>query len=252
MYIKALITGASSGIGYDMALVLDRLGYELILCSRNLEQLNQLGSLLKTPPKIIPLDLSVMENCYELYELTKNENIDFLINNAGYGAFGGFACVDLEKELNMIDLNVKCTHILTKLFLKDFIAKDSGKILNVASSAAFVPGPLFATYYSTKVYVYRLTQSIAAELKFSGSNVKVSVLCPGPVKTNFDKVAGIDFGAKALDSKYVAEYAISKALNGKTKIIPGFTMRMGVFFSRFISDSFASSFIYHFQKKKGK
>ena len=161
--MKALITGASSGIGKDMAKILYDKGYELILVSKDKEKLtNAFPSDEKI--KLISMDISLVENCIKLYETVKNENIDILINNAGFGLFGNFNETDLNKELNMIDTNIKAVNVLTKLFLKDFIKKDSGYILNVASSAAFLPGPLMATYYSTKAYVYRLTLSIKEEL----------------------------------------------------------------------------------------
>ena len=150
--MKALVTGASSGIGREMAKYLDHLGYELIIVARSKEKLEQLASTLSKKPKIIVMDLMLESNIKSLYVLTKNENIDILINNAGFGTFGTFTETELTTELEMIDLNIKTVHMLTKMFLKDMKKKDKGYILNVASSAAFQPGPLMATYYSTKAY----------------------------------------------------------------------------------------------------
>ena len=144
--MKALITGASSGLGRDMAKYLSSLGWDLIVVARREERLQELQKTLKTNVKIINLDLGVEENCYKLYEMTKNDNIDLLINNAGFGLFGLTTDTSLDRELEMINLNIKAVHILTKLFLQDFYQKDKGQILNVASSAGFLAGPRLNTY----------------------------------------------------------------------------------------------------------
>ena len=248
--MKALITGASSGIGLEIAKYLDSLDYELILVARDKEKLENLASTLKNKAKVIVMDLLVEANVKSLYVLTKNEDIEILVNNAGFGDFGTFAETELTKELEMIDLNIKSVHILTKMFLKDMKKKNKGYILNVASSAAFQPGPLMATYYSTKAYVLRLTEAIAYELKKEKSNVKVSCLCPGPVETNFNNVAGVNFSVKPLSAEYVARYAIKKMFKNKLVIIPGFKMRCARFFGRFLSDKKLMSITYKIQKKK--
>ena len=250
--MKALITGASSGIGYQMALYLDELGYDLILVSRDKEKLQQMQNKLKNEPKIIVADLSIESKVKEVYVLCKNENIDILINNAGFGDFGKFDETDLTKEMEMLDLNIKAVHILTKMFLRDMKKRDSGYILNVASSAAFVPGPLMATYYSTKAYVLRLTTSIYEELRRDKSNVVVSCLCPGPVATNFNKVAGVKFAVKPLKSKDVERYGIDQLLKKKLVIIPGIKMKLANFFQRFLSTKMLAKITYNIQKKKTK
>ena len=160
--MKALITGASSGIGRDIARELSNRGYDLILVARRKSRLEELANELNTKVEIIDMDISSTYNCMQLYNKVKKDNIDILINNAGFGLFGSFDETNLDKELDMIDLNIKAVHVLTKLFLKDFIEKDKGYILNVASSAAFVPGPLMATYYATKAYVLQLTEALVA------------------------------------------------------------------------------------------
>lgn len=250
--MKALVTGASSGIGLEIAKYLDSLGYEIILVSRDKEKLESVAKILKNKAKIIVMDLSQVEDIKSLYVLVKNDDIDILVNNAGFGLHGNFVETDLSKELNMIDLNIKAVHILTKLFLKDMKKKNKGYILNVSSSAAFESGPLMATYYSTKSYVYRLTESIWYELKKDKSNVKVSCLCPGPVDTNFNKVAGVKFSVKPQSPKYVAKYAIDKMLKGKLLIIPGIKMKLSKFFGRFLSDKMLMRITYRIQKKKLK
>jgi len=248
--MKALITGASSGIGKDMALYLSELGYDLILVAKTKEKLEKVKEQIKTKAIIIVADLSEREEVEKLYYQTKKEKIDLLINNAGFGAFGTFDQIDLAKELEMIEVNIKALHILMKLFLRDMEKRDQGIILNVASSAAFYPGPLMATYYATKAYVYRLSLALQEELKKKKSKVQVSVLCPGPVDTNFNQEAGVRFRIKSLPSRLVARYAIDKTLKGKKVIIPGIIMKLGKFFSRFIPDFILAKVAYYFQKKK--
>ena len=248
--MKALITGASSGIGLDMAKYLATMKCELILVARDKEKLEKIQESLPTKVTIIVADLSNELKVKELYILTKKENIDILINNAGFGVFGNFTETDLNKELEMIDTNIKAVHMLTKFFLKDMEKNNNGYILNVASSAAFQPGPLMATYYATKSYVYQLTEAIYYEQKKKKSNVHVSVLCPGPVDTNFNNVAGVKFAVKPLKSSYVAKYAIDKMFEEKMLIIPGFKMKCAKFFGRFLSDKFLLKIAYKIQKNK--
>lgn len=248
--MKALITGASSGIGLDMARYLATMKCELILVARDKEKLEKIQESLPTKVTIIVADLSNEQKVKELYVLTKNEKIDILINNAGFGACGYFTETDINKELEMIDTNVKAVHLLTKFFLKDMEKNNYGYILNVASSAAFQPGPLMATYYATKSYVYQLSEALYYEQKKKKSNVHISVLCPGPVDTNFNNVAGVKFGVKPLKSSYVAKYAIDQMFKNKMLIIPGFTMKCAKFFKRFVSDKFLLRITYRIQKKK--
>ena len=222
----------------------------MIIVARSKEKLEQLASSLNKKPKIIVMDLMLESNIKSLYVLTKNENIDILINNAGFGTFGTFTETELTTELEMIDLNIKTVHMLTKMFLKDMKKKDKGYILNVASSAAFQPGPLMATYYSTKAYVLRLTEAIYYELKKENSKVHISCLCPGPVDTNFNQVAGVSFAVKPASAEEVSRYAIDQMLKNKMLIIPGFKMKCVKFFGRFLSDKKLMALAYRIQKKK--
>lgn len=249
--MKALITGASSGIGKEMAYYLDKLNYELILVARDEKALIEVKSKCQNA-KIIALDLSKIENVQKLYEETKDENIDFLINDAGFGLFGYFNETSLDKELNMINVNITALHTLTKLFLKDMINKNSGTILNVASSAGFFAGPYLSTYYATKNYVLKLTMAINEELRMLNSKVKIGALCPGPVDTNFNNVAGGHFNTKALTSTYVAKYGIDNVIKGKMIIIPSLKMKLGVFFSRFLPYRLQLKILYSIQKNKTK
>ena len=209
--MKALITGASSGIGYSMAKYLDSLGYDLVLVARNKDKLESISKTLKNNVQIICMDLTITDNCIELY---------------------------------------KALHILTKLYLKDMIDRDKGNILNVASIAGFMPGPLLDTYYATKGYVVRLSQGIREELRRKKSNVRISILCPGPVETNFDNVAGVKFSLKGMNSDYVAKYAIDKMIKGKFIIIPGFSIKCLKFVSKIVPDCLLVRFVFRAQKKK--
>lgn len=248
--MKALITGASSGIGADMARILSAEGIDLILVARRGKKLEKLAKELETEVKIIEMDISSTYNCMELYNKVKKEDIDILINNAGFGICNNFTDIKIDKELDMIDLNIKTVQTLTKLFLKDFRKKDQGYILNVASLAAFMPGPLMASYYATKAYVLNLSMAISEELKKEGSNVSISVLCPGPVNTEFNKVAKVKFAVKAMDSYDVAKYAINKMFNEKLIIIPGFKMKLLPFLIRFVPRKLLLKITYNIQKKK--
>lgn len=246
----ALVTGASGGIGRDIAIKLHSLGYRLILVARGEEKLNELNAMLGGDNEIIPLDLSQRENAVALYERVKGENIEVLINNAGFGVFGRFTQTNIDNELNMLSLNIDALHILMKLFLKDFKQKDKGYILNVASSAAFLPGPLLSSYYASKAYVLRLSLAVIEELRREKSKVKISVLCPGPVKTGFDERAGVSFSLKGLDSKYVAEYAINKMFKGKKVIVPSLSIKVGTFFTRLLPNFILVRIAYNIQHKK--
>lgn len=249
--MKALVTGASSGIGRDMARELSKKGYDLVLVSRDEDKLKKLKEELeenKTEVEVIAMDLSVEENCKELHK--KVDNIDILINNAGFGDCGNFTKTSLEKEISMIKTNVIAYHILTKLYLIDMKARNSGKILNVASIAGFMPGPLMSTYYATKGYVVRLSEGIREELKKEKSNVRISILCPGPVNTNFNNVANVKFHMREANSENVAKYAIRKMERGKFYIVPGLDVKLAKIGAKIFPAPFISKITYMIQKRK--
>ena len=248
--MRALITGASSGIGRDMAKVLSKKGYDLILVARSEENLKKLQEELNTKVEIVPMDLSIKENCIKLH--AEVHDVDILVNNAGFGDFGRFYETDLDKDINMINTNVMALHILTKLYLKDMVEKNRGHILNVASIAGFMPGPLMATYYSTKNYVVTLCESIRRELKKAHSKVKISVLCPGPVHTNFNNVANVRFNLAGLPSEYVAKYAIDFMLIGKFLIIPGLGIKLTRLFAKIMPSPIMEEICYYAQRRKRK
>lgn len=244
--MTALITGASSGIGLEMAKYLSELGYDIIIVSRNTEHIKKED--FQTNITTYSYDLSITENCYKLYDRLQNNSIDIIINNAGFGAFGDYKNDNLDKELNMINLNVKCLHILTKLFINN---KNTKYILNVASAAGLLKGgPLMSTYYATKSYVCTYSLGLYEELRHNKSDKYISILCPGPVNTNFNNRAGVNFTLNSLDPKYVAKYAIKKMFQKKLIIIPGTTTKLGIFFSRFIPTKILLKITYNFQQKK--
>ena len=246
--MKALITGASSGIGRDIAKELSKKGYDLILVARNLEKLEQVKNEIKTNTEIVSMDVSEPENCEQLHE--KFKDIDILVNNAGFGDCGDFTKTKLEKEIKMIETNIIAYHVLTKLYLKDMKQKNSGKILNVASIAGFMPGPLMATYYSTKAYVVRLSEALREELRRDRAKVQISILCPGPVDTNFNKVANVQFALKGLSSEYVAKYAVNKFLKGKFYIVPGWKIKLAKFASKIAPNNIVAMVSYNMQRRK--
>ena len=247
--MKALVTGASSGIGREIAITLSDMGYDLILVARRKKKLDELKKQLPGKTTVIVSDLSSQAAVLKLYDKLKKEDIEVVVNNAGFGLFGQFDKTNIDKELDMIDVNIKAVHILTKLFLKDFKDKDSGYILNVASSAGFLSGPLMATYYATKGYVLKLTEAISEELKRDNSNVYIGALCPGPVDTEFNKVAKVKFNMKSMDSHTVAEYAVDQMLKKKTIIIPGFKTKF-VRLAGLLPRKLLLKLTYNFQKKK--
>ena len=250
--MKALITGASSGIGRSFAYLLASRGYDLILVARRKKRLEDIKNSVSINVDIIDMDISTTFNCHKLYNKVKEMDIDIVINAAGFGLIGEFNDTNLDRELDMVDLNVKSVHVLTKLFLNDFIKKNSGYILNVASIAAFQPGPLMATYYASKSYVYNLSMAINYELKKNNSHVYVGVLCPGPVDTEFNRVANVKFNLKSLDSDYVASYALNKMFKRKKLIIPGFRIKLGYLASKFMPLGIILKYIYKAQEKKNK
>ena len=248
--MKVLITGASSGLGRDLAKLLAKDYDEMILVARNIDGLDAVKEEIKeisnAEVKVIPMDISIVDNCKKLHE--ENPNVDLLINNAGFGDCGYFDETDLQKDVNMINTNIVACHVLTKMYLADMKKVDKGHILNVASIAGFMPGPLMTTYYSTKSYVVRLSESVREELRKSKSNVKISILCPGPFKTNFFKVANVKFAVRPAECITVAKYAV-KHMN-RFYIVPGIGIKLARFGTHLLPSSLVARITYKIQKKK--
>lgn len=251
--MKALVTGASSGIGYDIAKILSKKGYDIIAVARDKERLNDLKEKCDTKVEIYSIDLSNLEEVLSLCENIKIENIDVLVNNAGFGAFGEFENIELDKSMNMIDVNIKALHLLTYKFLEKMKQKNRGYILNIGSVAGFMPGPLMTEYYATKSYVLRLTQGISKELQKTKSRVHICVCCPGPVNTNFNNVADVKFSLKSKKSEFVARKAIEGMFKRKVIICPGISEKAIKISRKFVSDRILAEIAYRVQsKKRGK
>lgn len=228
----ALITGATGGIGLELAKIHASKGGDLVLVARNKQKLleikDEFESNYHVEVMIIDKDLSRKDAAQEVYNETLNRqiNIDILINNAGFGDFGFFSETDWFKEYEMISLNIIALTQLTKLYGQDMITNEYGKIMNVASIASFLPGPKMAIYYATKAYVLSFSEAIANEMAHQG--VTVTTLCPGPTETGFEKAAALEESGlfkkqKVATSKSVAEYGYQAMMKGKTVAIPGFT-----------------------------
>jgi uncharacterized protein len=231
MKTYSLITGASGGIGSDLARILANDKHNLVLIARNEAKLNEIKISLENEFGIdvivYAIDLSVPDAAEKLFEniLKENIQINILINNAGFGDFSAFAESDMAKQEMMINLNILALAKLTRLFLPEMIKSGNGRILNVASVAAFMPGPLMSVYYASKSFVLSFSYAISNELK--GSGVTVTVLCPGPTDTGFVEAASLGESKlfkimKPVPSSEVAKYAYRYMMKGRLLAIPGF------------------------------
>ena len=248
--MKALVTGASSGIGYSIARCLSNIGYDLIIVARRKDCLLNLKKECKTNVEIITMDLSIISNVYKLYEKTKRHDIDILVNNAGVGLYGEFYDIDLQKEMDMLRLNIGATNILTKLYLKDMVKKNKGKILNVSSIFGFMPGPLMSSYYASKAYITSISRAINMELKMKNINVSISTLCAGAVDTNFNSDLGISFFIPPSSSEKVAKYSINKLLKNKEIIVPGIINKFVYVLNKIIPNRISRYIVYMSQNGK--
>ena len=247
----ALVTGASSGIGREFARQLAERGYHLILAARREEELNQLADQLKQQHgvhvAVCACDLTREEEVRRLYEFCAEFEVEVLVNNAGFGKLGYFEHIPLEQELDMIRVNVIAPHMLMKLFLSRMT---EGYILNVGSMAGYQPNPCFAAYGASKSYLIQLSQAVGYELRRTGSRVSVSVLCPGPVDTEFNQVAEGKFPAKAMTAEEAARIGIEGMLAKKPVIVTGAKMKLCKFAGRILPDSAMVAMEYKIQKKK--
>ena len=256
----ALITGASTGIGLQLAALFARDGYSLVIVARQegrlREAADELEKKYEVPVTPIPLDLTRPEASAQLFEQMKKDPVspDVLVNNAGFGTYGFFAELDLAQELKMIQLNVTALTELTRRFLPQMIQHRQGKILNVASTAAFQPGPLMAVYYATKAYVLSFSEAIANELR--GTGVTLTTLCPGPTESEFQKRAGIEETALVksglMSSAEVARIGYRALMKGKTVVIPGLRNRSFAFSTRLVTRSFTAQMVRILQERKRK
>jgi uncharacterized protein len=254
----ALITGASSGIGLEFAKTFAAAKNNLVLVARSEGKLNVLANELKMAHgisvKVISADLSSMDEVQRVYDTCKAENIviDYLVNNAGFGDFGFFVESDWDKTAQMIDLNIKSLTKMCRLFIPDMVARKSGKILNIASTAAFQPGPTMAVYYATKSYVLFFSEAICNELQ--GTGVSVTCLCPGATESGFQQAAALEEsklvkGKKLPTSKQVAEFGYKAMMKNKMTVIHGLMNTIMATSIRFTPRKLALAIVRKIQEK---
>ena len=247
----ALITGASSGIGYESAKILASKGYNLIITARSIDKLNKLSDEIKETYKkevvIIPLDISKRESLAELFEKTKDYDIEVVINNAGLGKVGMFNEVTDAEDFNMIDINVTAMHMVLKHYAD---IMEHGYILTVSSIAGFAPGPKMATYYATKNYIRSYAEALRFELKKMKKDVGVTILAPGPVNTNFNDTANVTFTLKGVAADKCASYAIKRMFKKKKFATPNWGVRQATRFMRILPHRTSMRMCYKAQSKK--
>jgi short-subunit dehydrogenase len=236
----AVVTGASAGIGQELAAILAREGHDLILVARREPELTALATELKerfgTDATVVPVDLAERDAAAPVIEAVGARAVEVLVNNAGFGGHGRFTSRDRDADLRMVAVNVTALTDLTKQLLPGMVEQGRGRVLNVASTAAFQPGPFMAVYYATKAYVLSLSQALAEEL--SGSGVTVTCLCPGVTATEFQQVAGVEHipltkGPLSMSARSVAEAAYRGMQRGRLLVIPGVHNKIGVHATRF-------------------
>lgn len=253
----ALVTGASSGLGLYLAKIFAREGYDLVLVARSEEKLTTLSKKIKEKygktAHVFAADLSCNDSAEKIFQFTDKNNIfvDVLVNNAGFGDFGEFIKADYKKQTNMVNVNVTALTQLCRLYAAPMVAKGDGKILNIASIAAFQSGPLMSVYYATKAFVLSFSEALAFELKNSG--VTVTAICPGPIKTGFEDSAklensGLFHHLKNATAQDVAEFSYEKMVKGKRTAIHGFFNRITVYLSKLAPRRFTCFMAYLIQK----
>ncbi len=242
-----LITGASSGIGREFAMVFARNGYDLILTARNHAALVEVGdavtALAKPPLLTIPCDLAQADAAEQLVHQLSDENIsiDILVNNAGLGNYGQFSEIDWQLEEQLINVNITALVRLTHLLLPAMLARKSGRILNVSSTAAFRPGPFMASYFASKAFVLSFSQALSAECRSHG--VTVTALCPGATRSKFAERAGLDAsqflkGKKIAEAAEVARFGFEALMKGKSVAVHGWQNRFLTFLLPFVPRAF--------------
>lgn len=251
-----LITGPTSGIGFELTKIFVEKGFNLILVGRNKEKLEELVKGLKEENEyqIVVAELSSPESIGKIVEQVKNHEIEILVNNAGFGLYGEFLETNLDKELQMIQVNISSLTALCKMILPSMIKRKRGKILNIASTAAFQPGPLMAVYYATKAYVLHFSEAIAEEL--CGSGVTVTALCPGPTESGFQKEAKMDSSIEVLqkrnvmDAKTVAKMGFDALMRGKVIEVAGIKNKITSEIVRFMPRSVVRKIVKRIQRKQ--
>ena len=253
----ALVTGASGGLGLSFVNIFANDGYDVVLVARNGERLEEIKKEIEAKynvkATVVAVDLCSEDGAQKVYDATKSAglNVDVLVNNAGFGDFGEFHKSDINKQIRMVDLNCIALMHLCHLYIPDMIKNGKGNILNVDSIAAFQAGPLMSVYYATKAFVLSFSQALTRELK--GTGVKVTALCPGPIRTNFDAAAdlgesGLFKNLKVWDPNVVAEFGYKNMKKGKSLCICGFVNKIIVFANRLAPRCLVRNMVYSLQK----
>jgi uncharacterized protein len=257
----ALITGASGGIGYEFAKLFAQNGYNLVLVARGEKKLRELAQGLEQAHTIsahvIAKDLTDPASPKELYADLQNASItvDILVNNAGFATYGLFAEIDMDKELQMMQLNMVTLTYLTKLFLRDMLKRQKGKILNVASTAAFQPGPLMAVYYASKAYVLSFSEALSNETQ--GTGVSVTALCPGPTESGFQARANMEdsklvSSGSLMNTATVARIGYQALMNQQPVVVPGQMNRLLTLLPKFLPRKLVSQLVRNAQERQGR
>jgi len=247
----AIVTGASSGIGKAISMELAKKQVNLILVARRIERLNAIKKDLENNYKIDVIvksyDLSDIKNCHLLHEETKEYDPEIIINNAGFGLVGLFQEIPLDKELEMLRLNLESVHVMTKLFVSSM---NHGIIMNVSSMAGLLPTPLMAAYSASKAYVLNFSRAVNHELHEQKKNIKIMVLCPGPVDTEFAGVANVKQSMKGMSASECAKIAVKGIERGRGLVVPGCLMKLTQFMVKLLPVKLILFFSYRFQKSK--
>ena len=247
----AVITGASSGIGAEFARQLSARGYNLMLVARRADRLEALSDQLTTVCEIMTADLSKKSECLRLAKTLEDRRVDLFINNAGFGDCGPFLQTELDKDLDMLSVNIRAVHILTKKIGQKLYKQGFGSLLNVGSCAGLMPaGPYMATYYATKAYVVSLTRGVARELQELHSPVYVCALCPGPVDTEFNDRAGVVFALRGITPEFCVQEAMHGMMHRRTIIVPSAFMRACTTAQKLLPASLLMPIVARQQKKK--
>ena len=247
----AVITGASSGIGAEFARQLSARGYNLLLVARRADRLEKLSDQLTTVCEIFTADLSKKSECLRLVKTLEGRRVDLFINNAGFGDCGPFLQTELDKDLDMLSVNIRALHILTKRIVQQMEEQGSGALLNVGSCAGLMPaGPYMAAYYATKAYVVSLTSAVAEELREMHSPVYVGCLCPGPVDTEFNDRAGVVFALKGITPEFCVQEAMHGMMHRRIIIVPSAFMRACTTAQKLLPASLLMPIVARQQKKK--
>jgi uncharacterized protein len=255
----ALITGASGGIGCELAMLFAMNQHKLVLVARNEQKLTTLARKVSkkfgVPVKVMARDLSQPSIPLEIYNELKTEkiHIDYLVNNAGVGNYGLFYKTDWKKEEKLLNLNIVALTYMTKLFIKDMVNEGYGKIMNVSSTAAFQPGPMMSVYYASKAYVQSFSEALANET--AGTGVSITALCPGPTDTGFEKAASLEESKlfkrfKLASAKEVAEYGYKKMMAGQTVALHGTMNKLMIAASKALPNKIIVPVIRKFSKKQ--